>query len=337
MKSSKMQVLITGCYKSGTDYTTQLLNNHPNFASILDVVQFMRFCFDRYNPIESKENYSKLIYDAAYRISLRTNYKVNIDKVLHHCNQVSKVNYALLYDAIFSDLFLTDAVHSWADKTQLVWTRVPDFLGMFPNGKVIHIVRDPRNVMASFKKSTYAPEPAYLSAVFNCYDSMKKGLFYRDNYDDKIFYLLKFEDLLLDTEKVICDIFEFLELSVNHDLLSQDPMIDVHGKPWFHNSSFMDPKDQTTKFDRQAATERWKINLEKEDITLCEAINGEVMDSYGYTSSGMSLPWDQMLKRVMSDENLTLHLQKWICEGKGIEAFPTDPLLSKNWGINNST
>ena len=72
----------------------------------MDVVQFMRFCFDRYNPIESIEYYSKLISDAACRISLRTNYKVNIDKVLHHCNQVSKVNYALLYDAIFSDLFL---------------------------------------------------------------------------------------------------------------------------------------------------------------------------------------------------------------------------------------
>ena len=91
---------------------------------------------------------------------------------------------------------MTDTVHSWADKTQLVWTRVPDFLDMFPNGKVIHIVRDPRNVMASFKKSTYAPEPAYISAAFNCYDSMKKGLFYRDNYDEKIYQIDSFSTFI---------------------------------------------------------------------------------------------------------------------------------------------
>ena len=330
-----MQILITGCYKSGTEYTTHLLNNHPNLVAKDDIICFMRFCYGRYDPIDKEYNYSKLVFDAAQRIRYRTSYRLNVDRILEYCEEVQPVTYSLLYDLIASDLFLKDTVHSWGDKTQLVWTKIPEFLEMFPRGKVVHVVRDPRNVMASFKKSTYAREPAYMGAVFNCFDSMKSGLLYSHEFGSDKYYLLNFEELLIDTEKTLRDIFAFLDLSSDHDLTAQESWVDVHGNPWLHNSSFMTRNDKNAAFDKQAAIQRWKKNLSKTDIALCEAINGEVMAHYGYKRSDISVHWAKMLQPILSDDTLSTCLRNWVCERKGIEAFPTDPLQAENWGEHN--
>ena len=79
----------------------------------------------------------------------------------------------------------------WGRKTQLVWRQIPDFLKIFPKGKAINIIRDPRSVLASFKKSTYNPEPAYLGAIFNCYDQWKKSLLYKKNILFKVHMYFK--------------------------------------------------------------------------------------------------------------------------------------------------
>ena len=57
------------------------------------------------------------------------------------------------------------------------------------NGKAIHILRDPRSVMLSYKKFTYHRKPAYLSAAFNSVDAMHYISSHIKKYK-KSFYLL---------------------------------------------------------------------------------------------------------------------------------------------------
>lgn len=329
-----MQVLITGCYRTGTEYVSLLLGNHPDLAVTMYTTGFMRFCYNRYNPVEEEINYSRLLFDADQRIRTRWNKNLNVHSVLDYCGKAEKVTYDLLYDLMMSDLFLTDQVKNWAEKTQLVWTKIPAFLEMFPRGKAINVVRDPRSVLASFKKFTYAPKPAYLGAIFNCYDSMHSGLDYKDNFDSNRFYLLKFEDLLTSPEKALFELFTFLELSTEHDLFSQKEWKDARNKPWHHNSAFLSPDAPSNTFDKSTAINRWVDNLSNWEIALCEAINGELFESFGYKLSGISKDWTKFLKPMLSDEKLTRYLTRWILERKGVEGFPTDPLLTENWEEN---
>lgn len=334
MIRSKKQILITGCYRSGTEYVTLLLNNHPNLSASMYVVSFMRFCYDRYNPVEEERNYSRLVFDAAQRIRARWGRKLDVHKILDYCESVEKVTYSLLYDLMMSDLFLTDEVQEWAEKTQLVWTKIPDFLEMFPRGKTILIVRDPRSVLASFKRYTYAPEPAYLSAVFNCYGAMQLGLEYKDKFEANRYYVVKYEDVVTSPEKTLIGLFNFLELSSYHNLLSREGWKDAGGNPWHHNSAFLAKEARGSTFDKQAAVERWKNNLSSWEIALCEAINGELMDIYGYEHSGISEDWPTIVGPVLTDDKLTTYLRRWLTEGRGVEEFPTDPLVSENWEEN---
>ena len=53
---SDLQVLITGCYRSGTSHTSLLVGNHPQLAVTMYTTSFVRYCFNRYNPISKKNN-----------------------------------------------------------------------------------------------------------------------------------------------------------------------------------------------------------------------------------------------------------------------------------------
>ena len=110
------------------------------------------------------------------------------------------------------NLFIKDSKkHVWAEKTQLVWREIPEFLKMFPRGKAIIVLRDPRSVLASFKKYTFNPEPAYLGAIFNCYDVMQNSLNYKKKYPSKVL-IIKYEELVLNPKKIIKKTLNFLNI-----------------------------------------------------------------------------------------------------------------------------
>ena len=330
-----MQLLITGCYRSGTTYASFLLGNHPDLEITMYTTSFMRFCYDRYNPIEKEYNYAKLLFDAAERIRKRHNKNLDIDKILVTCSKSNKVTYALLYDLMMNNLFLSNGVKIWGEKIQQVWTKIPDFLDMFPNGKAINIIRDPRNVLASFKRITYAPPPAYLGAIFNCYGSMQSSLEYAQKFGGDCFYNLKYEDLILSPKKELIKLFNFLGLSSNHDLLNQDGWMDSGGKQWIHNSAFVSRQENGENFDNNNFIESWKRNLEDWEIILCEAINGEYFTDFDYELSGLSGNWKKIIKPFIKNNQIGKFAEIYENRGKGVEEFPTDPLSPSNWSENN--
>ena len=331
MTRSEKQVLITGCYRTGTEYISLLLGNSPEISVSMYIVSFMRFCYGRYDPIEERSNYNKLIFDVGDRIRIRWNKKLSIYEILDYCDGCGEVNYAVLYDLIMCDLFLDRSVHQWAEKAQLVWTKIPAFLDMFPEGKAVLVIRDPRSVLASFRNFTHAPASAYLGAAFNCLDSMSKGIKYKEKFGPGKLCIVKYEDIVFKPEKTLINLFEFLNLSADHDLLSEEGWVDERGKPWKHNSVFMKPGSRKMKFDKKSAAYRWKKHLSREEIAFCEAINGDLMEKFGYEPSGISVAWPDMIKPVLQDQTLALYLNKWLSTGEGVEAFPTDPLDPKNW------
>ncbi len=334
-QTSTQQILITGCYRSGTEYLTLLLNNQPDLITTMYVTNFLRFCYDQYNPIENKINYSRLVFDAAKRIQERWGRKLQVEKILDCCDKSEKVTYAFLYDLLMTDLFLFDSKTRWAEKTQLVWTKIPGFLDMFPDGKVIHVIRDPRSVLASFKKYTYVKEPAYLGAIFNCLDSMQKASEYHEMFPADRYCFIKYEDLMMSPENTLKQLFCFLNLSVDHDLLSHENWLDAHGEKWQHNSAFLPEGESEATFDKDASIYRWKNNLSIDDTSFCEEIVGrDLLARFGYELSDNPVDWKKSLTKVFQDEKILHYFKRWLLENQGVEEFPTDPILPKNWEEN---
>ena len=103
----------------------------------------------------------------------------------------------------------------WGEKSLLEWTNIPTFLDMYPSGKTIHIIRDPRDVVASYKNMTYETKDKYLDSIFNCLDSMKHAINYLSILPKSSYYLVKFEDLVNNRMIEIEKICKFLQIEFN--------------------------------------------------------------------------------------------------------------------------
>ena len=330
MKQSLTQVLITGVYRTGSEYLTQLLNTHPQLSATMYRVNMLRFMYKKYDPIHLPEQQKTALDDLSGRLKIRYNVELNISEITSRLKQIQQVNYGNLYDAIMTELYLKGDALSWAEKCQLTWRETPDFTQMMPNGKVIIIVRDPRSVLSSFKKFTYAPEPAYLGAIFNCFDCMKSILQFEKQLNPDQFTWVRYEDIARNPQKITEKLWDFIGLSNTTNVHTESQWLDAYGNPWVANSSFTSEKS-TQPFDVDKAINRWKLNLEPFELQLTEGICGDLMSRFGYENSSKNLDWQNSLKPILSDTTMTKYYQNWVMNNEGIQAFPTDPLIPKNW------
>ena len=96
-----------------------------------------------------------------------------------------------------------------------------DLLSMFPGGKMIHIIRDPRDVISSLKSQRWAPNNIndlveWYSAVMNQWQTQKSQL------NRTQFIEIRFENLIANPEKTINEICNFLGIEYNSKLLDLD-------------------------------------------------------------------------------------------------------------------
>jgi len=136
----------------------------------------------------------------------------------------------------------------WGEKTMIQWTSIPKFLSMFPNGKVIHIIRDPRDVLASFKRVTNEPGLRYLDAIFAAKHSME---WVRNEWGKKIsnnFLCIRYEDLVADTENEVKKICKMLEVFFEPTILDSAKFTDLTGNQWKGNSAYNNEKKMVCNF-----------------------------------------------------------------------------------------
>ena len=326
--------LITGCYRSGTSYITQLLNNHPKLSATMHTVSFMRFCYLRYGQIDNLENLANLLNELCGRLKARWNIVLNKEVITKKCCE-EKITYARLYDIIMRELYCKGSIVQWAEKIQLVWTKIPDFLNMFPNGKAIHIIRDPRSVLASFKKYTYVPEPAYIGAVFNCLGSMQAALKYKKMFPNN-HILIRYEDVASAPELQMRKIFDLIGYPAeqNINIIDSSDWQGIKGEKWRDNTAFAVSNDG---FNIEDSINRWKKHLTNEEISICEWICGPTMKQFGYKLSGIKaslFECGEVLKAMIKDAMISEMFENWAITGEGIERFPTDPLEPSNWEEN---
>lgn len=325
-----MKALITGCYRVGSEYITNIIGNAPGVDTEMYLTNYFRNCYNKYDPLDEEAKYSSLVFESACRIRVRWDRVLAPHKVLDECEREGEITYGGIYDRMMRDLISGEVPH-WAEKMQLEWRSIPDFLSMFDDAKAVLVIRDPRSILASFKEFTYAPEPRYLGAIFNALDSMQKGQEYSRRLSEKEFHIVKYEDVVCRPESTVEELLDFLGLSTDHNLLSEEGWTDTLGNPWRTNSAF----DNSEHFDKSAAVHRWRGNLEDWELALCERVNKNVMSTYRYDQSNTSVPESEYIDIIESDDQIYCFFEHWKDTGDGVERYPADPTEPDNWAENN--
>jgi len=317
--------------RSGSTLLSRMLSAHPDVNMTYDSVNFFRFCYHRYDPISDPENAKRLFKDMAYRLYNRFSIELDVDQCMADMDGGDR-SYGQAYSAILTNLSGREGASIVGDKEPLAWTRVPDFLRICPNGKAIVILRDPRDVVTSFKQSTIAPGNDYLIALFNVVDAVNHAYRYLNEYPGRV-RVVRFESLKIDTENEVRSVCDFLDLEFLDCMLDPRNYTDHTGGLWDAEGG-LTFKDDTAWL---APVGRWKSKIEPEDLYLCEWIAGEQIGRLGLTLDGRPSSLDvfhKAMDKLMSSDLLKEAFKRWCDLGEGSQKFPMNPLESSNWQPN---
>jgi len=300
-------IFIVGVSRSGTTLMRRILNSSDQIA-ITDKNHFLghvipsegaRYKFRKFGDLSDDDNVRKLV-DYIYLGGLEKDFKkfrywsFHWQWIIKWIDREDFLRKVLDSDrserALFTVMMQVYADHRgkpiMGEKTPIHFRYVPTLMEWFPDGKVIHMLRDPRAVFASelrtrqqeavttpFKQLkrvdllfklyiVLQTTVTWFENIIRCSGYKKR---YRDNY-----YLLRFEDLVNDPEKHIRKLCDSLGVDFQDKMLEQAVV----------SKGF---KLGQAGFDTEAAT-RWKKMIDPWINSWFSFWFGKYLKEFGYVN-----------------------------------------------------
>ena len=310
-------IFITGTWRCGSTLASRILNAHPDISLIYDGLHVL-------NYISEKEIYEKKLINLSSKKK-----KINFI-IKNRFNKSIKLKFSSVrkfYRSVLSQLSIDRSKKIFGEKSNVQWRSISKFFKIFPKGRVLHIVRDPRAVLASWKYFTYSKGDKYIDSIFNSYDSMKYAEIYKKKFCNKRFCVIKYEDLVINPEQTVKNIMKKFELKFNYQMLDFKNYQDNIGKKWLSNSSY------TTSFQNKIYKKNinaWKNKLSENEIYLCEILLEKIMIKFGYKINIIQQKsWDKdtfskYCRKVFKNSFLNEALIQYIFNKIGQERFPVN-------------
>lgn len=258
-------LFIVGLSRSGTKLIRELLNRNDKIRIPSIESHFIPRIISNQNG--TLEGNKELIKKSTFA-KRQKHVKWPDDKVLsNYCvieSEVNLIEAILKYYALEGNCLNWGDEDIWGDKTPL-YLRHLDLLGnVFPRSKFIHIIRDPRDRALSVNKTW---NKSMLRATELWRREIQGAMKWR-NLPTR--YLeIKYEDLILNTENVLRDICEFLEIDFSNDMVQLGNPVEKYGET-----------SKTNKVSRKSIS---KFELENPKvIKRIEEIAFPIMGELGY-------------------------------------------------------
>lgn len=241
-------VFIVGCPRSGTTFVQRLLGSNPQIRTTRET-----HLFDAYLGEDVRSWRGEIEKASSNPWAVGISWYLGEDYFLSALREYA---YNLIKPHI-SDL---KAGQLFIEKTPNHAEYIPEILAVFPECKVIHIVRDPRDVVASLIAAAkswakYFPKSAlsaakmwvrYINAVHSSQNLLGKDQFYQ----------LKYEHLLTSTRDVVESLSEFLGVQWKQEDL-ENAISENDATSKIRKRGGEDP----AKFLRKARPGSWKEDL----------------------------------------------------------------------------
>jgi hypothetical protein len=127
---------------------------------------------------------------------------------------------------------LRPATRRWVEKTPYNEQFADRIFALWPEAKCIHVVRDPRDNYASYRRKH--PDWSEWTFARSWQRSLLRGIQNRARYGASRYWIMRYEDLILRPEAVLTELVEFLEIDMDASLRTPTRA----GKPWGGNSMF---------------------------------------------------------------------------------------------------
>ncbi len=251
--------------KSGTTLLRKLLGLHPNIFAGLETHWF--------NP-EFKENWQDL--DSKRQVWLRNFFEVPLKEV----ESIKKESTSAVD---FIDKFMWHCAHRenkkrWVEKTPDNIIHLELIREHWPEAKVIHLVRDYRDVFASWKKNRDESISDYIEKVQHIMNSLGELVGSQNEWYCEVSY----NELVSDSQGTMRKVLEFLDEPWSEDVIS------FQGDNWDHEKilEVTGIESRTTKSLSKpiftSSIEQWREVLSSEEVNTIEQELAPYMSIWGW-------------------------------------------------------
>jgi hypothetical protein len=314
-------IFICGHPKSGTSLLRGVLDSHPQVITYPEETSFFRrylpkaqgksleekfalsdqyithiFEWNAANPPEHQKDYPGRDYSdipvAQVRAELR---KLTAERFDHEGDMLSAA--VLAFGKVTGTW--TDASLHWVEKTPFNEHFVNQIFAWWPEALCIHVVRDPRDNFASYRRKQEQWTARQFAVSWR--RSTRAGLKNQQRHGKDKYMLIRYEDFTNDPEAMIKSLCAFMGISADASMLTPKR----GGRSWQGNSMFSE------KFESISSTPvgRWKDSLSSEELVMLETIDRPPMSALHYALSDSKLgdlPFASRLKVIQNSILITL-------------------------------
>ena len=320
-------VFVSGVYRSNSTFLAAVIGCHEEYQATSSLVKFTRFCLGRFDPIDLPGNQERLVRETHARVSTRWDVRFDVDATLA-CARRDGGTYAALYNAIMAQILIDNGSPGvqWVEKVAMMWGAIPDFLSMFPNGKVLHVLRDPRSVAASYKRITNEPGVTYLDAAFNTVHAIQSLERCIAEFGGNRVMMVRSEDLLEAPEDWVRRICAFLEVPFSPRMMEPETHGHILGEEWRTNTSFC---GILTGFHPPSS--RWRDAMTRAETIFVEMVSQPYLAKYGYQADDhfpTRKDWNEIYG-FLEDPFFRERFGRLLHTGEGSEGYRTNPFLTE--------
>ena len=289
--------------RSGSTLIQNILDSHPNIYAPNEA-DFILFLKKKYANEKNWTHKTKLsfIKDLYVCEKFKRLWEVDKSKItrlflkseLNSFSEACKLVY-LSYNSVYQK----EEALAIIDKLPRHSRYIPDLIKLYPNAKFIHLIRDPRAVVNSIKKSFNKNN---IPRIAQTWVNANKKI---DESKNKQYFLtVKFEDFLLNPDKELKRIFNFIEIPYTFSLIDAYKVIEkthenhpVFGREIHQNiSKKIDP----------SVSSQWKTQLSEKEINQINYLTADYAIKYEYNISKPKLKNSEILEINKKSQKKTL-------------------------------
>jgi hypothetical protein len=284
---SKSPIFIAGPDRSGTTLLYALLASHPNIAMVRRM-NFWRWFNGRYGDISVEVNFERLMRDLMRYKRLR--------HIHPHAARIRREfwegepRYGRVLELMLEHNAERLGKSRWGDKSLHTEHYVHEVVREFPDARIIHMTRDPRDRFASVRKRFGGDARRVGAATARWLASMRRAQrnlrMYPRNYK-----VTRFEDLALNTEETLSRVCAFIGEEFSPSMLT------MRGATRYResggNSSFdeIEPGEISTK-----PVGRYPEVLSQGEIAFIQLFSARMMGALGYEQASVAFHTAERLR-----------------------------------------
>lgn len=284
-------LLVVGTQRSGTTLLNRILNGHPRIALLFQQSNFLRLDFAGLHDLDVPAAVAQARQaDSVYSRRFTDEVERRVVERLRGDADAGSV-----YRTVIRVLTGEGNAAYRGEKYAGGCIDALKFLDVAPTGRIVHIIRDPRDVCASEKRRQEAENaPAIGRPYLLMLHDWCVGLFVGDYLARVVpqrYHRLRYEDLVGSPEETVRGICAFLGLPFAPSMLEAEAFVDDDGRPWEANSHFLSGVTALRDFRG-----RWKDHLPEDEAMFVELFCGAGMAALGYPRE-VSTPWRRLRAR----------------------------------------